>query len=89
MFRINDPGLWQYYHQRLDNRGLNAQQLKQKYLTEQRLFEQQQLEDYLNNLRFQGSGGGEVGPESTPQVELRTQNGQVLQTQNGLNLIMN
>jgi hypothetical protein len=57
MFRINDPGPWQNYHQRLDNRGLNAQQLKQKYLTEQRLFEQQQLEDYLNWSRIQATGG--------------------------------
>jgi hypothetical protein len=51
------------------------------------LFEQQQIEAYTSWL--QGQGKGIVGPESTPQVELTTQNGQVLQTQNGLNLIMN
>ena len=88
MFIVNDPGPWQSYNQRLDNRGLNAQQLKQKYLTEQRLFEQQQLEEYLNSLRFQGSGGGEVGPESTPQIEFTTQEGRVLQTENGQNLTL-
>jgi hypothetical protein len=84
---VNDPGPWQYYHHKSDNQGLNINQLKQKFLTEQMLFEQQQYEAYTSWL--QGQGKGIVGPESTPQVELTTQNGQVLQTQNGLNLIMN
>jgi hypothetical protein len=84
---VNDPGPWQYYHHKSDNQGLNINQLKQKFLHEQMLFEQQQIEAYTSWL--QGQGKGIVGPESTPQVELTTQNGQVLQTQNGLNLIMN
>jgi hypothetical protein len=87
MFIIVDPGPWQYYHHRPDNVGLNTGQLKQKFLTEQMLFEQQQYEAYTSWL--QGQGKGILSPEQTPQVELVTQNGQVLQTQNGLNLIMN
>lgn len=86
MFIINDPGPWQYYHHRQDNIGLNTGQLKQKYLTEQMLFEQQQYEAYTNWL--QGQGKGILSPEQTPQVELVTQNGQVLQTQNGQDLIL-
>ena len=86
MFIINDPGPWQYYHHRPDNIGLNTGQLKQKYLTEQMLFEQQQYEAYTNWL--QGQGKGILSPEQTPQVELVTQNGQVLQTQNGQDLIL-
>lgn len=86
MFIINDPGPWQYYHHRPDNIGLNTGQLKQKYLHEQMLFEQQQFEAYVTWL--QGQGKGILSPEQTPQVELVTQNGQVLQTQNGQDLIL-
>jgi hypothetical protein len=86
MFIINDPGPWQYYHHRPDNTNLNTGQLKQKYLTEQMLFEQQQFEAYTNWL--QGQGKGIPSPEQTPQVELTTQNGQVLQTENGQDLIL-
>ena len=86
MFIINDPGPWQYYHHRPDNIGLNTGQLKQKYLTEQMLFEQQQMEAYVTWLQVQGKGT--VGPESTPQVELITENGLVLQTENGEDLII-
>ena len=88
MFIIVDPGPWQYYHHRPDNFGLNTGQLKQKYLHEQMLFEQQQFEAYTNWLQGQGKGLTAGGPESTPQVELVTQNGQVLQTQNGQDLIL-
>jgi hypothetical protein len=88
MFIINDPGPWQYFHYRPDNVGLNVGQLKQKFLTEQMLFEQQQYEAYIGWMQG-GQGKGIPSPEMTPQAELTTQNGQVLQTQNGLNLIMN
>jgi len=86
MFIIVDPGPWQYYHHRPDNVGLNTGQLKQKFLTEQMLFEQQQYEAYTSWL--QGQGKGILSPEQTPQVELVTQNGQVLQTENGQDLIL-
>lgn len=87
MFIIVDPGPWQYYHHRPDNIGLNTNQLKQKYLHEQMLFEQQQYEAYINWLQVQGKGI--LGPELTSQVELTTQEGQVLQTENGQDLIIN
>jgi hypothetical protein len=86
MFIVNDPGPWQYYHHRQDNIGLNTGQLKQKFLTEQMLFEQQQFEAYVTWLQVQGKGI--ASPENTPQVELVTQEGQVLQTQNGQDLIL-
>jgi hypothetical protein len=88
MFIVNDPGPWQYYHHRQDNIGLNTGQLKQKFLTEQMLFEQQQFEAYVTWLQVQGKGIAPGGPETTPQVELTTQNGQVLQTENGLDLTL-
>ena len=86
MFIINDPGPWQYFHHRSDNIGLNTGQLKQKYLHEQRLFEQQQYQAYVTWL--QGQGKGILGPNQTPQVELITENGQVLQTEDGEDLIL-
>jgi hypothetical protein len=86
MYLINDPGPWQYYHYRADNKGLNVEQLRQKYLTEQAQFQQQQYIMYVNWLQVQGKG--KVGPESTPAVELLTENGQVLQTENGEDLIL-
>jgi hypothetical protein len=52
------------------------------------LFEQQQFEAYVTWLQVQGKGIAPGGPETTPQVELTTQNGQVLQTQNGLDLTL-
>jgi hypothetical protein len=87
MFIINDPGPWQYYHYRPDNVGLNTSQLKQKFLTEQVLFEQQQYEAYMNWLLVQPSGTPS-SEMTTPQVELTTQNGQILQTQNGFDLTL-
>jgi hypothetical protein len=86
MYLINDPGPWQYYQHRADNRTLTVEQLRQKYLVEQNQYQQQQYEMYRNWLQVQGKGI--VGPESTPEVELLTENGDVLQTENGEDLIL-
>jgi hypothetical protein len=40
MFIVNDPGPWQYYVNRIDNKGLPLMEVKDKYLREQLLFEQ-------------------------------------------------
>ena len=60
------------------------------YLWEQ---EQMQLAESVSardaiNAAVSSGGGGPKGPESTPQVELTTQNGQVLQTENGQDLAL-
>ena len=86
MYIVNDPGPWQFYHHRQDNIGLNINQLQQKFLTEQLAFEQQQFENYMSWLQVQGKGIG--GPESTPEVEILTENGEALLTQDGKYIVL-
>ena len=40
MFLVNNPGPWQYYLTRPDNKGLSLIEIKNKYMREQLLFEQ-------------------------------------------------
>jgi len=40
MLITNDPGPWQYYVNRPDNVGLSIMEIKDKYMREQLLFEQ-------------------------------------------------
>jgi hypothetical protein len=64
----NPPGHWQHFILRNDNRGLTTEQIRQKYLKEQLLFE-----NYVNFVQQQqllmsnaASGGGPL-PSSEPQ----------------------
>ena len=62
MFTISHPGLWQYYVNRPDNKGLNIMEIKSKYLKEQLLFEQYmsfQMQQQML-LSQNASGGGRV-----------------------------
>jgi len=62
MFIVNPPGLWQYYVNRPDNKGLNIMEIKSKYLKEQLLFEQYmsfQMQQQML-LSQNASGGGRV-----------------------------
>lgn len=86
MFIVNDPGPWQYFINRSDNVGKPLMEVKQKYLKEQMLFEQQQYQMYMNWLQMQGKGI--PSPSMTPQVELLTESGQAMVTQDGQNLIL-
>ena len=65
MFIVNNPGPWQYYVNRPDNKGLNIMEIKDKYLREQLLFEQfisfQMQQQML--LSQNVSGGGRVRTE--------------------------
>ena len=49
-------------------------------------FEQQQFENYMSWLQVQGKGIG--GPESTPEVEILTENGEALLTQDGKYIVL-
>lgn len=40
MIPVDHPGLWQYYVNRPDNKGLPLMEIKNKYMREQLLFEQ-------------------------------------------------
>jgi hypothetical protein len=66
MFIPNDPGPWQYYVNRQDNVGLPIMEIKNKYMQEQLLFEQQMNFMYQQQMLMsqQASGGG--GPLSSP-----------------------
>jgi len=60
MFITNDPGPWQYYVNRQDNVGLPIMEIKNKYIQEQLLFEQQMNFMYQQQMLMsqQASGGG-------------------------------
>ena len=59
MFIVNNPGPWQYYVNRSDNKGLPIMEIKDKYMREQLLFEQYmsfQMQQQMF-LQQQSSGG--------------------------------
>jgi hypothetical protein len=60
MFIVNDPGPWQYYVNRIDNKGLPLMEVKDKYLREQLLFEQYISFQMQQQMMMQqnASGGG-------------------------------
>jgi hypothetical protein len=60
MFLSNDPGPWQYYVNRQDNVGLSIMEVKDKYMREQLLFEQQMNFIYQQQMIMSqvSSGGG-------------------------------
>jgi hypothetical protein len=63
----NHPGHWQHFILRNDNRGLTTEQMRQKYLKEQLLYEnyisfQMQQQWMMSN----ASAGGGSSPSSTP-----------------------
>ena len=65
MFITNDPGPWQYYVNRQDNVGLPIMEVKDKYMREQLLFEQQMNFMYQQQmLMSQASSGGGPLPSS-------------------------
>ena len=78
MYIVNDPGPWQNYPQRQDNIGLTLNQLTQKYINEQLLYERQ-VEDYMDLNQVQGAGP--ETPNSSPAKEILTESGEALITQ--------
>jgi len=59
MFITNNPGPWQYFINRHDNIGLPIMEVKDKYMREQLLFEQQMNFIYQQQIiRSQISSGG-------------------------------
>jgi hypothetical protein len=68
MFITNDPGPWQYYVNRQDNVGLSLMEVKDKYMREQLLFEQQINFMYQQQMIMsQASSGG--GPSLDPSED--------------------
>jgi len=81
------------YSNKHQGQNISQDEIERKwrvYLWEQ---EQMQLAESVSardaiNSAVSSGGGGPKGPESTPQVELTTQSGQVLQTENGQDLAL-
>ena len=74
MFLSNDPGPWQYYVNRQDNVGLSIMEVKDKYMREQLLFEQQMNFIYQQQMlsSMAASGGGPsqtIDPSENNYVE--------------------
>lgn len=90
--RKNEVSNW--YTNKHKDQNVSQAEIERKwrmYLWEK---EQMELSESISNRGLtnstisSGGGGSLIVPESNPQVELTTQNGQVLQTQNGLDLIL-
>ena len=74
MFISNNPGPWQYYVNRQDNVGLSIMEVKDKYMREQLLFEQQMNFIYQQQMlsSMAASGGGPsqtIDPSENNYVE--------------------
>jgi hypothetical protein len=87
---VNDPGPWQWYVKRPDNRDLSIMEVKRKYMHEQLLFE-----NYISTLNTlntvstaaAGAAGGPApgggGTPETPEVEILTESGDAILAENG------
>jgi hypothetical protein len=90
--RKKDVSNW--YLNKHQGQNIQKEEIERKwrlYLWEKEqmeLVESISVRDAMNAVVSSGGGGVSIGPESTPQVELTTQNGQVLQTQDGQDLIL-
>ena len=69
MFTINHPGSWQSYVNRPDNKGLNIMEVRDKYLREQLLFEQQMNFQIQQQMLSSASGGGGPLPQTIDPSE--------------------
>jgi hypothetical protein len=71
MFIVNNPGPWQYYVNRPDNRGLSLMEVKDKYMREQLLFEQYVSFQMQQQMMMQqnASGGGRFQPTTEDDTE--------------------
>ena len=89
IFTTQHPGSWKQFMTRSDNRNLPIMEARQKYLKEQLEFENQ-YSTYMMWQNMNRSQGGPSGttPASTPEVEMLTESGDVLVTENNDNLIL-
>lgn len=70
MFIVNNPGPWQYYVNRPDNKGLNIMEIKDKYLREQLLFEQFiSFQMHQQMLLSNAAGGGGILSTTTEEED--------------------
>ena len=70
----NNPGPWQYYVNRQDNVGLSIMEVKDKYMREQLLFEQQMnfihQQQMLSSMAASGGGPSQtIDPSENNYVE--------------------
>jgi hypothetical protein len=77
MLITNDPGPWQYYVNRPDNVGLPIMEIKDKYMREQLLFEQNLnfIQQQQMIMAQQLAGGG---PRFSNQIQDDTENSYVV-----------
>jgi hypothetical protein len=90
--RKNEVSNW--YTNKHQGQNITKEEIERKWRLY--LWEKEQMElsesisvrDAMNAVVSSGGGGVSIGPEPTPQIELTTQNGQILQTQDGQNIIL-
>jgi hypothetical protein len=82
-----------WYQNKHNGANISQQEIERKWRVH--LWEKEQMDlaesiairDAMN-AAYSSGGGGPKGPETTPEVELVTELGQVLQTENGQDLIL-
>ena len=88
VFTTQHPGPWKEFINRPQNRNLPIMEVRQKYLKEQLDFENQ-LSTYLSWNRHNIAQGGrsQATPDTTPEVEMLTEVGELMITEDNFNII--
>lgn len=74
MFQVKDPGLWQSYVNRPENKGLPILELKQRYIRDSFFFQQFLVERAVNQPSVSaasagGGGGGQIDPSENEFID--------------------
>lgn len=74
MFQVKNPGSWQSYVNRPENRGLPTLELKQRYIKESFFFQQSLVEQAVNQPSVSaasagGGGGGQIDPSENEYID--------------------
>lgn len=93
IFTAQHPGSWQDFMRRSENKNLHIQEATRKYRQEMLLFENQystflQQQRLIQQQQSQGGGKRQVTPDQTPEVEMLMEDGSVVVTEDGINLIL-
>ena len=87
LFNINHPGSWKDFYNKPENRNLPITEATKKYKKQLLLFENQYTNflQYQRMIQLQHRAGGGIKEKlvETPEVELLTENGDFMLTEEG------